>query len=459
MQDEAKTKEQLITELKALRQSIAESEKDKTERKRAEEALRESEARLRQIIDLVPHPIFVKDRDGKFLLVNKAVAEIYDTSVSDLTGKYQGDFHPDESELQNMLQDDREVMTKGEIKFIPEQPYTDAQGNLSFLQTTKVPFHLTGDKTPAVLGVAIDITERKRSEEALQAAHEQLKGIIEFLPDATFVVDRSGKVIAWNRAIKEMTGVPKEEMIGMGDCAYAVPFYGEKRLILIDLVIKNIDRHIDLYDFTERRDKTLSGEVFAPNIYGGKGAYLWGTASPLFDMNGNLVGAVEAIRDITDLKEIESKLLKREADLKEKAHQLEEINTALKVLLRRREEDKKDLEESLLANVKESILPFLEKLKKTRLDENQKTYLAIVESQLGEIISPFLKSLSSRFTNLTPMEIKVASLIKEGKASKEIAEILGVAEQTILTHRNNLRAKLGLRNEKANLRSYLINLT
>ena len=231
----------------------------------------------------------------------------------------------------------------------------------------------------------------------------------------------------------------------------AIPFYGEQRPILIDLVTKGIDVHTDLYDYIERQDKLISGEVFVPKTYGGKGAYLWGTASPFFDMNGNLIGAVEAIRDISELKEIESALLEKKADLEEKAHQLEEINTALKVLLKRREEDKKDLEESLLTNVKESIIPFLEKLKKTRLDENQKMYLGIVESQLGEIISPFLKSLSSRFTNLTPMEIKVAKLIKEGKSSKEIAEILGVAKQTILTHRNNLRAKLGLRNEKANL--------
>ncbi len=129
------------------------------------------------------------------------------------------------------------------------------------------------------------------------------------------------------------------------------------------------------------------------------------------------------------------------------------------MLLRRREEDKSDLEESLLTNVKESILPFMEKLKKTRLDENQKTYLGIVESQLGEIVSPFLRRLSSRFTNLTPMEIKVAKLIQEGRTSKEIAEILLVAEQTVLTHRSNLRAKLGLRNEKINLRSHLMSLT
>jgi PAS domain S-box-containing protein len=306
---------------------------------------------------------------------------------------------------------------------------------------------------------AQDITKRKQAEAALQEAHEQLKGIIEFLPDAICVVDRAGKVIAWNRASEEMSGVRKEKMIGMGDYAHAVPFYGEARPVLIDLAMNSNDKHIDLYDCIERQNKLLSGEVFVPNAYGGKGAFLWAKASPLFDKSGDLIGAIEVIRDITDLKEIESRLLKREVDLEEKAHQLEEINTALKVLLRRREEDKKELEESLLTNVEESILPFLEKLKKTRLDENQKTYLAIVESQLGEIVSPFLKSLSSRFTNLTPMEIKVAKFIKEGKSSKEIAEILGVAEKTILTHRSNLRAKLGLRNEKTNLCSHLMSLT
>ena len=102
------------------------------EQKQTEQALRESEARLRQIIDLVPVMIFVKDWDGKYLLVNKAAAEANNTSVSALTGKYHADIHPDASELLNMLQDDREVIMKGETKFIPEEPYTDAHGNLLY---------------------------------------------------------------------------------------------------------------------------------------------------------------------------------------------------------------------------------------------------------------------------------------------------------------------------------------
>ncbi|MGO9314934.1 MAG: PAS domain S-box protein [Syntrophobacteraceae bacterium] len=430
---------------------------DITEQRRAAETLRESETKFRTLFDTMMegvalHEIIYDKRgmalDYRILSTNPAFEKHTELKseqvIGQLASKVYGMDHAPDLERYEL------VASSGQPdSFEAYFPLLDRYFCIS----------VTSPKRGYFVTVFENITERKRSEDALQAAHEQLKGIIEFLPDATFVIDREGKVIAWNRAIEEMTGVPKEQMIGMGDYAYGVPFYGEPKPILIDLVTKGIDGHIDLYDFIEQHDKLLSGEVFAPKIYGGKGAYLWGTASPLFNMNEELIGAVQAIRDVSELRQIESSLLKREADLREKAHQLEEINTALKVLLRRREEDKEDLEESILANVKESILPFLEKLKKTRLDENQKTYLGIVESQLSEIISPFLKSLSSRFTNLTPMEIKVAKLIKEGKSSKEIAEILGVAEQTILTHRNNLRAKLGLRNEKANLRSHLMSLT
>jgi len=180
---------------------------------------------------------------------------------------------------------------------------------------------------------------------------------------------------------------------------------------------------------------------------------------PEVAFDGAVCTVLTISRDITELKRIESRLRKREAELSEKAGQLEEINTALKILLRQREADKKELEESLLANVKQAILPCLQKLEKSRLDDSQMKYLGIALSQFEDLISPFLNRLSSRFTNLTPTEIRIAELIKEGMRSKEIAEILGIAEQTVLTHRNNLRAKLGLRKEKANLRSYLMGFT
>jgi two-component system, cell cycle sensor histidine kinase and response regulator CckA len=151
-----------------------ESIRDITEHRRTEESLRESGAQLRQIIDLVPHMIFVKDWDGKYLLANRVVAEGYNTTVSALTGKSHALFHPDREQLERMLQDDREVMEMGETKVIQKEAYTDAQGTVHFLETTKVPFRTSSSRMRAVLGVAVDITERKRADEEKAKLQAQL---------------------------------------------------------------------------------------------------------------------------------------------------------------------------------------------------------------------------------------------------------------------------------------------
>ncbi len=123
----------------------------------------------------------------------------------------------------------------------------------------------------------------------------------------------------------------------------------------------------------------------------------------------------------------EQSLIQKEEELSLKSIHLEEANTALKVLLKRGEQDKSELEEKVLSNIKELALPYLEKIKMGTLDEKQRTYLEILESNLHDIISPFLKKLSSQYLNLTPTEIQVANLIREGKSTKEIAEILNIS--------------------------------
>ena len=126
--------------------------------------------------------------------------------------------------------------------------------------------------------------------------------------------------------------------------------------------------------------------------------------------------------------------------------------------MKQRENDKADLEERLLANVKELVLPYVDKLKNSRLDSDQMTLAAILESNIKEIISPFATKLSSRFLNLTPTEIQVASLIKDGKTSKEIAALLNASENTVRSHRFHIRSKLGIKKKKVNLKSYLKSL-
>jgi DNA-binding CsgD family transcriptional regulator len=159
---------------------------------------------------------------------------------------------------------------------------------------------------------------------------------------------------------------------------------------------------------------------------------------------------------VEERKRVEKALRKREVELKAQSHHLEEVNTALKVLLKQREEDKKELGQNVLSNVKELIFPYIERMKKSRLNTNQQTLIDILESNLNNIISPFISKLSSKFFNFTSMEIKVANLVKEGKTNKEIADLLYLSKNTILFHRHNIRSKLKLKNKKINLRSHLL---
>ncbi|MBL0731959.1 MAG: helix-turn-helix transcriptional regulator [Desulfosarcina sp.] len=162
--------------------------------------------------------------------------------------------------------------------------------------------------------------------------------------------------------------------------------------------------------------------------------------------------------NITALKKAEEELKKQQAELKLQRQDLEETNTALKVLLKRREDDKHELEESLVSNVKELVFPYLDKLHNARLDSREKTYLDIIESHLNEIVSPLLRKLSSRYLNLTPQEIQVAFLVKGGKTTKEISQILFISENTVNFHRKRVRGKLGLKKKSTNMRAFLLSL-
>lgn len=145
------------------------------------------------------------------------------------------------------------------------------------------------------------------SEKQVFDSNQYFIDIIEHLPDATIVIDRDKRIIAWNRAAQEMTGVAKEVMLGKGDYAYAVPFYGKPRPILIDFVFEDHAEILEHYEIIQTKGGTLFSEGFVPCVYQGKGAFLWGKASPLFDSEGALVGAIETVRDITERKSVEER--------------------------------------------------------------------------------------------------------------------------------------------------------
>ena len=177
------------------------------------------------------------------------------------------------------------------------------------------------------------------------------------------------------------------------------------------------------------------------------------------ERTAELVTMTEQLKqEIDERKKTEETLKERERELEIKTHNLEEANIALEVLLKRREEDKTELEGKILLNIKELVVPYLEKLKKNTLDEKQKIYVSILESNLNDITSSFSQRLSSKYMNFTPTEIQIANLLRQGKTSKEIAELINSSPKAVAFHRENIRRKLGLKNKKINLKSYLLSL-
>ena len=550
-----------------------ESIRDITERKQAEKMLQESEEKYRSLA-LTVDLMYLVDKDCRYLSMNEGYLSRLDVPSVKIEGRLYGEFHSkdDTKEFSELV---RTIIETGQSV---QHEHRSERDRKYFLRTLSPVKDFEG-RTTAVTVVSKDITKRKQAEEALRESERRLADIIEFLPDATLAIDRQGRVIAWNHAIEELTGVKASDILGKGDYEYALPFYGVRRPILIDLVLKP-DKKIEesYYSFLEKQKDLLIVETWVPFLKWKK-AFLWAKASPLYDSKGEIVGAIESIRDITerekleellrmneekyrqlfatvpdaiyifdadtrqfidanestlqlygysrkefldlkysditaepeesekaiaititgkmhrvplryhrkkdntvfpveastsmfdlggrkvicvvirditDRKKAEDALEKRDMELQAKTAELEDLNAALRVLLKQREEDKNELEQKVLSNVKTLILPHMEKLK-NHVDVKGLSYVNVLESNLKDIISPFAQKLSVKYLNFTNREVQIANLIKEEKTTKEIAALLNVSESAVNVYRYHIRRKLNL-TKKHNLRASISTL-
>jgi PAS domain S-box-containing protein len=429
---------------------------DITARKQAAEALRQSEEKYRTILDGIDEAYIEVDLAGKITFLSDPACRITGYSRHELM---EQDYHrytsPETAAMMEAFF--KRIYRTGEKSQLSDFELIAKDGSPRRIEMSVNLIRNAEGKATGFRYIARDITARKQAEEELRESRRRLSQIIAFLPDATFAIDLDGKVIFWNRAMEEMSGVKAEDMLGKSDYEYAIPFYGRRRPMLVDLVTSK-DQQLDQghYDTLKRETDLLIGENWLPR-FKGTGGYVWGKASPLYDGRSNVIGAIESLRDVTDRKRAEDMLKARGLELEKKSHEQEELNAALRVLLNQRENDKQELEDRITANIRVLVLPQIEKLREKLGGGKYQTHLDTLSETLTEIVSPFVRRLSSRFLNLTNREIQIATLIQEGKVTKEITEILGISEGSVNIHRYSIRKKLNL-TKKHNLRAYLSTL-
>jgi PAS domain S-box-containing protein len=293
---------------------IACTSRDITERKKAEEARRESEERYQLLAENMTDVIHLHtpDPELRFAYVSPSI-KIAGYEASELIGKPAIGlfFAPEGAEIiRQALQ--RFLETKrGEVI---EYPAIMKDGSRRWVETISSPVFDKEGNLIYIANSSRDITSRKRAEEALRESQQQMSDIISFLPEAIMAIDLNGKVMIWNQAMETLTGVLARDILGKGEYEYSLPFYGYRRPILVDMVLQPHEGWEAEYLGFKREGTAVLGEVFIPT-FGPHGSYLLAKATALYDEIGNIVGAIESVRDMTERRVMEQKLERSRTEL------------------------------------------------------------------------------------------------------------------------------------------------
>ena len=294
----------------------------------------------------------------------------------------------------------------------------------------------------------MNITDRKKAQEALRASEERLRLVTDNMKDIIILTDTNFNIVYVSPSVYSVMGYHAKDREGKSILDFIHPD---------DLPVIEKGLKASLVAFSP-------GKMECRYLHA-RGEYIWLEAAGTYmlDQQKNFLGAVFGIRDITERKKADEALQKSfdemENRVKERTFELQEINTTLRVLLKKREEDQKNLQEALQSNIQQLVIPMVQKLHTTQSAEQKMECLNILENNLKDITSPFINKLSVAYKNLSPRELQVAALIKQGKGSKDIAQILNLSIGTINSYRNSIREKLNLVSSETNLRSYLLSLS
>jgi PAS domain S-box-containing protein len=273
--------------------------------------LRQSEEKYRSLVESTQDLIWEVNQNGIYTYVSPKVQFILGYLPEELIGRAPFDIMPPK-EAEKMRDIFKEIVKNKKPIQSLVNINVHKNGRLVILETNAVPVFSEDGSLNGYRGMDKDITRQTEIEKELKDASQQLNDIIEFLPDATFVINLEKKVIAWNKAMEKMTGIKKQEIIGQANYCYSVPFYNERRPVLIDFISGYSATEKSNYDFIEKNDDILYSEVFIQNYRSGSDVYLSCIASPLLHSDGTRYGAIESIRDITQQKISEQALIRSE---------------------------------------------------------------------------------------------------------------------------------------------------
>jgi len=432
MKDEEKSKKQLITELEELRQRILELKETSFEdtKKELDSVSIELAISLSEVFDALrkissgdPDVIIPEESEVELISLLKHMVNITSQNIREIVDQSH--------EFAMVLAEHFDVLNRVSKGDLSARVCGESKGEL--LEALKKISNET------IESIDREIAERKRAEEQLLESGSTFRSFAEQALVGIYLI-QDGLFKYINPKFAQMFGYTFEECL---DLPFKNLVYAEDLPIVEEQIRRRILGEVQFVHYTFRGLKK-NGVLFNVEIYGSTCVY-----------RGKLA-ATGTLLDITERKQAEDELKTRDKDLEMKTKDLEEINTALNVLLKKREEDKTALEEKVLSNIQQLVEPYMLKLKQSGLDKRQKVLAAILESNLKDITSSFTYNLSSRHLNLTPRQVKIANLITQDKSSKEICEILGSSEKMVAFHRQNIRRKLGLQNKKVNLKSYLI---
>ncbi len=291
-----------------------------------------------------------------------------------------------------------------------------------------------------------NIREQKIMEERLALEMQRFLAVIENAPSGIVLLDEKRNCTYMNAKFQELFGYDLRDLPDESTWftkAYPDPEYRSR-------VIEAWQRDIDGFNVSLKEGERWT---FTATCKDGreKTVHIIHVQLPTGEY-------LKAYQDITEQKKAEELLKNREEELAIKSANLQDMNAALRVLLNQRENDKSELEAKIVRNVNKLVMPYVDELRQCRLDPSHTAYVDVIEANLKHIISPFMEKLSLRSADLTPRDIRIADLIKSGKTTKEISQLLQMSPAAVNFHRNNIRRKLGINNRKVNLAAYLSSL-